>query len=143
MAHGLEVRVPLLDHRFVEACASIPSELKLTGFRSKAIFRTAMRGILPDVILKRGKQGYSLPVKNWLRVELRDYFIDTIRSSPIVGDLFDVRYIERLVAEHDGYRANHSHTLWALLNLAVWHRLFIERSRAHRSVTHRMETLAR
>jgi len=143
MAHGLEVRVPLLDHHFVEACASIPSELKLTGFRTKAIFRTAMRGILPDVILRRGKQGYSLPVKNWLRAELRDYFLDTIRSSPIVGDLFDVRYIERLVAEHDGYRANHSHTLWALLNLGVWHRLFMERSHARLPVTDKMEALIR
>jgi asparagine synthase (glutamine-hydrolysing) len=125
MAHGLEVRVPMLDHHFIETCATIPGSLKLKGFQTKAIFRTAMRGILPDVILRRGKQGYSLPIKNWLRVELREFMFDTIHSSPIIRELFDVSYIDRLIDEHQAYRANHNHVLWALLNLAVWHRLFM------------------
>jgi asparagine synthase (glutamine-hydrolysing) len=126
MAHGLEVRVPMLDHHFVETCATIPANLKLQGFQTKAIFRTAMRGILPDVILRRGKQGYSLPIKNWLRVELREFMMDTIHGSSIIRELFDVRYIDRLIDEHQAYRANHNHILWALLTLAVWHRLFME-----------------
>jgi asparagine synthase (glutamine-hydrolysing) len=128
MAHGLEVRVPLLDHHFIETCASIPGTLKLSGFTTKAIFRTAMRGILPDVILNRGKQGYSLPIKNWLRVELREFMSDTLESSAIIRELFDIKYIRQLMAEHQAHRANHNHILWALLNFAMWHRMFIERS---------------
>jgi asparagine synthase (glutamine-hydrolysing) len=130
MAHGLEVRVPLLDHQFVESCATIPGQLKLSGFTTKAIFRRAMRGVLPDAILRRGKQGYSLPLKHWLRAELREYAIDTIEGSTFIQEWFDLRHIRQLMREHQTQRENHNHTLWALLNLAVWHRTFMETPRA-------------
>ncbi len=127
MAHALEVRVPFLDYQFVEFCATIPGELKLNGFTTKAIFRSAMRGILPDSIRGRGKQGYSLPIKNWLRQELRDYMRDLLYASPLMKEAFEMTYIRRLMQEHQDYRANHNHILWALINLAVWHRLFVEK----------------
>jgi asparagine synthase (glutamine-hydrolysing) len=129
MAHALEVRVPFLDYRFVEFCATIPSDLKLAGLTTKAVFRRAVRGILPDAIRRRGKQGYSLPIKNWLRRELRDYTRDLLLSSPLVRRAFDVVGVRRLLDEHEAYRANHNHVLWALVNLAVWHRLFVEERR--------------
>jgi asparagine synthase (glutamine-hydrolysing) len=129
MAHGLEIRVPLLDHQFVETCATIPAALKLRGFTSKAILRTAMHGIMPRDVLTRGKQGYSFPIKNWLRAELREFMIDTLESSPIIRDLFDLAYVRQLRDEHQKRLANHSHVLWALMNLAVWHRLFLESPR--------------
>jgi asparagine synthase (glutamine-hydrolysing) len=126
MAHALEVRVPFLDYRFVEFCATIPGDLKLKGFMTKAIFRKAMKGILPDRIRARGKQGYSLPIKNWLRQELREYMVDLLTTSPLMKEAFNVGYIERLIREHQSYRVNHNHILWALINLAIWHRLFVE-----------------
>jgi asparagine synthase (glutamine-hydrolysing) len=126
MAHALEVRVPFLDYQFVEFCATIPGDLKLRGFTTKAIFRSAMKGLLPDVILQRGKQGYSLPIKNWLRQELREYMTELLTSSPLIKQAFNLDYIRRLMREHQEYRANHNHILWALINLAIWHRLFIE-----------------
>jgi asparagine synthase (glutamine-hydrolysing) len=126
MAHALEVRVPFLDYQFVEFCATIPGDLKLRGFTTKAIFRSAMKGILPDPIRGRGKQGYSLPIKNWLRQELRKYMTDLLCGSPLLKDAFEMTYIRRLMQEHQEYRANHNHILWALINLAVWHRLFVE-----------------
>jgi asparagine synthase (glutamine-hydrolysing) len=126
MAHALEVRVPFLDYQFVEFCATIPGHHKLSGFTTKAIFRSAMKGILPDKIRGRGKQGYSLPIKNWLRQELREYMIDLLTSSPLMKEAFNIQYIEKLIREHQEYRANHNHILWALINLAIWHRLFIE-----------------
>jgi asparagine synthase (glutamine-hydrolysing) len=129
MAHALEVRVPFLDYRLVEYCATIPGHLKLAGLTTKAIFREAMRGILPDAIRRRGKQGYSLPIKNWLREELRDFTTDLLDGSPLVREAFDPGHVRRLLAEHQAYRANHNHVLWALLNLALWHRLFVERRR--------------
>ncbi|MDH3605111.1 MAG: asparagine synthase (glutamine-hydrolyzing), partial [Candidatus Tectomicrobia bacterium] len=84
MAHALEVRVPFLDHEFIEFCASIPGDLKLKGYTTKAIFRQSMRGILPDRIRGRGKQGYSLPIKNWLRHDLNEYMTDVLTSSPLL-----------------------------------------------------------
>lgn len=126
MAHALEVRVPFLDHRFVDFCATIPGDSKLRGFTTKAIFRSAMKDILPDTICKRGKQGYSLPIKNWLRQELRDYMTEVLMTSPLMKGAFNLNSIERLIREHQEYRANHNHILWALMNLAVWHRLFVE-----------------
>ena len=126
MAHALEVRVPFLDYQFVEFCATIPGHHKLSGFTTKAIFRSAMKGILPDKIRGRGKQGYSLPIKNWLRQELREYMVDLLTSSPLMKEAFNIQYIEKLIREHQEYRANHNHILWALINLAIWHRLFIE-----------------
>jgi asparagine synthase (glutamine-hydrolysing) len=129
MAHGLEVRVPFLDYQFVEFCATIPGDLKLKGFTTKAIFRTGMEGILPEEILWRGKQGYSLPIKNWLRQELRDYMTELLTSSPLMKEAFNVGHIQRLMLEHQEYRANHNHILWALINLALWHRLFVEGQR--------------
>jgi asparagine synthase (glutamine-hydrolysing) len=127
MAHALEVRVPFLDYRVVEFCASIPGHLKLEGFRTKSILRSAMQGILPPSILSRGKQGYSFPIKNWLRHELRGYMTELLEGSPLVRDAFDRRVVTRLVEEHLAFRANHNHVLWALVNLAVWHRRFVER----------------
>jgi asparagine synthase (glutamine-hydrolysing) len=126
MAHALEVRVPFLDYQFVEFCATIPGDLKLKGFTTKAIFRSAMREILPDVILQRGKQGYSLPIKNWLRQELREYTTELLTSSPLIQEAFNLGYIQSLIEAHQAYRANHNHLLWALINLAVWHRCFIQ-----------------
>jgi asparagine synthase (glutamine-hydrolysing) len=134
MAHGLEVRVPLLDHRFVEVCATIPSRLKLERFTTKAILRTAMRNTLPPRILSRGKQGYSLPVKHWLRAELRDFTRDTLGSSPVIAELFDRRYVQQLIDEHQARRVNHNHVLWALLNLALWHRMFLLEAPARQTV---------
>lgn len=124
MAHALEVRVPLLDHRLVELCATIPGRHKLNGFTTKAIFRRAMRGVLPERILNRGKQGYSLPIKNWLRGELRPFMLDTLHGSPLIRDVFNMRHVQRLLDEHQQRRANHNHTLWAMMNLALWHSLF-------------------
>lgn len=125
MAHGLEVRVPLLDHEFAEFCCTVPSDMKLRGLNTKAIFRDAMEGILPDHIRRRGKQGYSLPVKQWLRGELRPFMQDVLESSPVISEYFDRTFTRRLIDEHVARRANHSHVLWAMINLGVWYDLFL------------------
>jgi asparagine synthase (glutamine-hydrolysing) len=126
MAHALEVRVPLLDHHLVELAATIPPRLKFPGLRTRAIYRRALRGVLPPRILTRGKQGYSLPLKQWLRHELRDYMVQLLEGSEVVRAHLDPAGVRALVAEHLGRRANHNHTLWALINLTLWHRRFIE-----------------
>jgi len=126
MAHALEVRVPFLDHQFVEFCAGIPGDLKLKGFQTKAVFRSAMKGILPDSIRGRGKQGYSLPIKNWLRDELKEYTLDTLQGSDAIQTYFNRKQVDRVISEHFARTHNRNHELWGMLNFAVWHRLFIE-----------------
>jgi asparagine synthase (glutamine-hydrolysing) len=126
MAHALEVRVPLLDHHLVELAATIPPALKFPGFRTRAIYRRALAGVLPPRILNRGKQGYSLPLKRWLRHELRDYMVQLLEGSEVVRAHFDREGVRAIIGEHLARRANHNHTLWALINLTLWHRRFIE-----------------
>jgi asparagine synthase (glutamine-hydrolysing) len=124
MAHALEIRVPFLDHRFVEFTASLPGEWKLKGFRTKAIFREALQGMLPDEIVWRGKQGYSLPIKNWLREGLKDTLTTVLHESPIIQAFMNRTYIQKLMKEHMARTHNHNHILWALLNFCLWHRKF-------------------
>jgi len=126
MATSLEVRVPFLDHEVVELCASIPAGLKLNKLTTKYIFRKTLKkyGLLPESIIYRGKQGYSLPVKNWLREELKDYMIDLFKNSPIIKENFNSSYLSLLINEHLQLKHNHNHILWALVNLSLWYKKF-------------------
>ena len=126
MASSLEVRVPFLDHRLVEFAARIPSRDKFRGLRTKAVYRKAMAGVLPPFVLQRGKQGYSLPLKTWLRSELRDYMTTLLNTSPLIREHLHVPYVNTLIDEHVRHVRNHNHVLWALMNLALWHRLYVE-----------------
>lgn len=126
MATSLEVRVPFLDYELAELCASIPASLKLKGMTTKYILRKTLKKykFLPDSIIYRGKQGYSLPVKNWLREELKQYMTDLFKSSPIIKENFDNSYISNLIEEHSQLKHNHNHILWALINLGLWYKKF-------------------
>ena len=124
MASSLEIRVPLLDHVLVEFLASLPGDWKLNRMTTKYIFRSALEGLLPDKIVHRGKQGYSLPVKQLLRGELRQYMVQRLHDSSVLQENMDMRYIDQLIHEHDTLKHNHNHILWALLNVAIWHDRF-------------------
>ncbi len=126
MSTALEVRVPFLDHEFVEFTAALPGWFKLKGFTTKYILRQAIKGLVPDQVVNRGKQGYSLPVKNLLRDQLRPLMEDLLRTSPLVRQYLRPAYVERLMNEHLAGTHNHNHVLWALLNAALWHRRFLE-----------------
>ena len=130
MASSLEVRVPFLDHELVEFATGLPPQWRMRGFETKTILKEAMLAHLPREILYRGKQGYSLPIKNWLRSELRDYARGEIARSELIQQVFEPRAIEQVWSEHLGRRHNHNHLLWALLNLALWHRRFFGGRRA-------------
>ncbi|MEI6808376.1 MAG: asparagine synthase (glutamine-hydrolyzing) [bacterium] len=124
MANSLEIRVPFLDHEVVEYNASLPGSWKLKGMTTKHILRAALKGILPDNIVHRGKQGYSLPVKHLLRDQLREYMISLLNESPVVRENMNMEYVHRLIREHVEMKHNHNHVLWGLMNIAIWHRRF-------------------
>ena len=125
MAHSLEVRPPFLDHRVVEYCYSLPTSAKLNGFTTKWLLKRAMRARLPEGIAMRAKQGFSIPMKNWIRGELLELTHDTVFSSRLIGEHFQKSVLERLWSEHQQLRHNHSHLFWTLLNVSLWERLLL------------------
>ena len=125
MANSVELRVPLSDHVFVEFMASLPGDWKLHGLQTKHIFRSALQGILPDRIVARGQQDYNLPVEHLLRGALQPYMTDLLNQSPVIRENLDVTRVNRLIREHLAMRHNHSHVLWALMNVAIWHNRFL------------------
>jgi asparagine synthase (glutamine-hydrolysing) len=128
MACGLEVRPPFLDHRVVEFCYSLPGSAKLRGLTTKWLLKSAMRERLPPGIAMRAKQGFSIPMKNWIRGELQTLTRDEVFSSGLIGEHFRRQALERLWREHQERRHNHSHLFWTLLNLALWERLLLRGS---------------
>jgi asparagine synthase (glutamine-hydrolysing) len=122
MANSLEVRVPLLDHVYAEYAASLPGNWKLKGFQTKHILRASLKGLLPDSIVFRGKQGYSLPVKNLIRDQLKDYMIELLNDSAVIRENLNLDHVNRLIREHLAMTHNHNHVLWALINVANWDR---------------------
>lgn len=127
MATSLEVRAPLLDHKVVELVARMPSSLKIRGWQTKWILREAMRGLVPDAVLTKPKQGFSLPVKNWLRQELQPMLRDTLSPARLKRHgLVNPAVVDEWVQEHAAGRINHAHRLWCLMMLELWHAEYLE-----------------
>ena len=122
MSCGLEVRPPFLDHRVVEFCYSLPTRLKLRGFTTKWLLKQVMRERLPRGIATRAKQGFSIPMKNWIRGELLELTRDEVFSSRLIAEHFRKNTLEQCWQEHQQRRHNHSHLFWGLLNLSLWER---------------------
>jgi asparagine synthase (glutamine-hydrolysing) len=121
MAASLEARAPFLDYRVVEYAATIPSALKIRGTQTKYILKKAMAPLLPPEIINRGKEGFSIPIKNWLRQELRPMMLDVLAPARIQRDgFFNADYVQKLVNEHLQGTENHSHRLWALMVFNIW-----------------------
>ncbi len=129
MAHALEARSPLLDHKVMEFAASLPAEMRLRGSTSKYILKKAMSELLPKEILTRGKQGFGVPLAAWFRSELKDLAYQTLLEPRTRGrGYFDYDNIRLMLDEHQTGRADHSHRIWALLFLELWHRTFVDRT---------------
>jgi asparagine synthase (glutamine-hydrolysing) len=126
MATSLEARVPFLDYRFVEFAATIPGEYKMQGKKTKVILKQAMEELLPKEILYRGKEGFSIPIKNWLKKELKPLMMDTLAPEKIKREgFFNSEYVDKLVNEHLKGAENHSHRLWALIIFGRWYDLYM------------------
>jgi asparagine synthase (glutamine-hydrolysing) len=132
MAHSIETRAPLLDHRLIEFAQTIPSSLKLRrtnrGWETKYILKRAVEGLIPDEIIHRPKQGFDVPIKHWLKRELGD-MCDDLLTGPRARQrgYFNQDVVASLLQEHRrGIRDNARH-LWALLTFEIWHCAFIDR----------------
>jgi asparagine synthase (glutamine-hydrolysing) len=126
MWHSLEVRVPFLDHKLVEFVATIPARYKLKMWKKKYALIRALSGTLPNAILARRKQGFSIPLATWLRAPLRD-FVHTYLNESALRDvgLLNPKTVIRLLTEHDRGISNHETQIWVLLIFMLWHDLYI------------------
>jgi len=127
MAHSLEVRSPLLDQEFMQMAAALPAEAKVGGGTSKRLFKEALEPWLPQSILGRGKMGFTVPLREWFRGELRELPREVLLDPrSLQRGLFRRAGIEGLIDDHHSGRRDTSNTLWALLQLELWMRKFID-----------------
>ncbi|MCP5099847.1 MAG: asparagine synthase (glutamine-hydrolyzing) [Chloroflexi bacterium] len=127
MAASLEARVPLLDHRIVEFGLNLPAHLKMNGDETKVIIRRIMADRLPKAVLNKPKEGFSIPLKHWLRNDLRPLMQDLLSPEVVRRrGYFSPETVTRWVMEHHAKQANHSHRLWALMVFELWHRQVLD-----------------
>jgi asparagine synthase (glutamine-hydrolysing) len=121
MATSLETRAPFLDADVMELAFSMPARFKIRNGERKWVLKQAVRGLLPDRILARRKEGFSIPIKNWLRRELQP-LMRALLSAERLGarSLFEPAEVARLIDEHVAGRENHAHTLFPLMVLERW-----------------------
>lgn len=121
MATSLETRVPLIDHKIVEFMFRLSGEFKLKGLATKWIFKKTMERLLPRENIYRKKEGFSIPIKHWLRTELKELMLDYLSEKRIKDSgFFNYRVIEDMVGRHLQGKDNFSHQIWALMVFEIW-----------------------
>jgi len=136
MAVSLEVRAPFLDHRMIALAATVPSDLKYRGRVSKYLVKRYLEGRVPQSVIYRRKQGFEIPVREWLRGDLREMASDLLLTSrSLERGYLQPASIGRLWEEHQRGARNHSAKLWALMMLELWHRTFLDQAPAYGAVT--------
>jgi len=128
MANSLEGRSPFLDHKMMEFCAGIPSNIKIKGAKLKYILKKSLSKALPKEILSRGKMGFGVPLDSWFRKELKDYSCGILMGDKCLNrGYFKRDSMKKLLDEHASGKANNGARIWSLLFLELWHREFIDR----------------
>jgi asparagine synthase (glutamine-hydrolysing) len=121
MAHGLEVRPPMLDNEIVDWVFSLPSSFKLRKGRSKFLLKLAARGHLPDDIIDRKKKGFGIPLRAWLRGPLRGRMLRALEPSPLwASGLLRRDAFMRFACMLEARKGDYSKALWALIVLDEW-----------------------
>jgi asparagine synthase (glutamine-hydrolysing) len=116
MAHSLEVREPLMDHKLLEWLGTIPSSHKLQGGQGKYMFKKAMEPHLPNDVLYRPKQGFSVPLARWFRGPLQARVRDTLTGQTLADSgLFEPAALRNIVAQNESGQRDHSVVIWSLL----------------------------
>jgi asparagine synthase (glutamine-hydrolysing) len=132
MAHSLESRVPLLDHRLVELAATIPADVKFKDGHMKHVFKRATRSIVPKQVFERtDKMGFPVPLSEWLNDGAREFVADILSSQAAHNrELIDNRKV--LAGLHSEERFGRK--IWGLLSLELWQRAFHDRGREFRGM---------
>lgn len=127
MAHGVEVRVPLLDRELVDFAARIPPRMKQKGRVGKSIFKRAMQPLLPRDVIYRKKSGFGAPLAQWLRNDLRDLVEDTLSERSLANrGLFDPQGVRRLINLQRTNTVDGTYPLFAVMCVELWLRMFVD-----------------
>jgi asparagine synthase (glutamine-hydrolysing) len=122
MANSIEPRVPFLDYRMLEFTTHIPPAWNTGGGRTKDLLKRAVAGLVPDAVINRPKQGFSLPVKQWLRGPLAEFARRSILDSSLrERGFFDYTAISGIIEAHVSGRRNSDTLIWSLINVSQWH----------------------
>ncbi|HEX8068933.1 MAG TPA: asparagine synthase (glutamine-hydrolyzing) [Pyrinomonadaceae bacterium] len=136
MAVSLEARAPLLDHKLIEFVARIPAALKLRDGETKHVFKRAVADLVPAEILRRPKQGFGVPIQQWINDQLRAQMHDTLTDARTRARGYtEPAYVAQLLDEHERGRRDHAAPLWTLFMLELWHRVFVDDATSRRPVT--------
>ena len=139
MAHGIELRVPFLDHKLVEYAWSLPDSMKVRGAAGKHLLRQAVRGRIPQFVLDRQKKGFGTPTAAWLRTGMFDLMRSSLTATrSFARDRFDIRQVWSLIERHHTGRADLSAELWPLLVLELWHQQLAAQPRKRATVDPRL-----
>lgn len=139
MAAGVEVRVPYLDLELVDFAATVPARLKVRGRTGKYLLKRAMEPYLPREVIYRGKTGFGMPIRRWLRQELRDYVRETLGETALRRrGLFDPDAVARLLRLDAEGRIDGTYTIFALMCIELWCRRFLDRGFAAQERATRM-----
>jgi asparagine synthase (glutamine-hydrolysing) len=121
MLASLEARVPLLNQDMIEYVTALPIGDKLHGMVSKYLFKQALRGVLPEAVLRRPKRGFGIPAARWLRGPLKEELLDLLTADRLERDgFFDPAFVQGLVGEHMAGRHDNRKALWTLFTFQRW-----------------------
>ena len=127
MAAGTEIRVPFMDHDIVKFAATIPDFQRVNRGRTKLALKRVASNKLPREIINRSKTGFGVPIRRWLKGELREYLYDTLTSERIKKrGLFNPAYVQELLAQNDDSLNDVSYTLFSLLCFESWFEKFMD-----------------
>lgn len=121
MAVGLELRAPFLDHSFMEMTASIPANLKIKNGTKKYILKKMAKkyNLLPDELIFRKKQGFTIPKKEWFGNKLKDFVLETVTSKKM-AEIFDADKLRNYIVESNSSLADYSNNIFAMMMLGLW-----------------------
>lgn len=129
MHHALEVRVPFLDHKLIEFCATIPPGMKMKWFRKKYLLKKAVRGLLPALVIQHQKQGFTSPMAQWLKTDLRPYVLESLSEKNLKEhDLLNSVTVKRILEEHFSGREIHDTLIWSMVIFQTWFDLYVEKN---------------
>ncbi|HON55969.1 MAG TPA: asparagine synthase (glutamine-hydrolyzing) [bacterium] len=126
MANSLECRSPFLDHKFVEYVAKLYPTLKLRGTQTKYILKEAFKDYIPQELLHREKMGFTVPISEWFRNELKDYIFSIFNDRFFERGIFNKNAVLNILRAHQSRKEEHGYRLWNLLCLELWFRKFFD-----------------
>jgi asparagine synthase (glutamine-hydrolysing) len=120
MFKSLEVRVPILDHVFAELSFKIPSEFKINKVSKKHIFKESFKHLLPEEIISHKKQGFGIPINEWLKGPLKEYAYGSLLDNSAAGEFINRKYVEEMLNNHQKNVRDYSAQIWSLLIFNEW-----------------------